>query len=72
MTGVRGMFLGKKHPRAKLTDEDVSQIKALLREREYHRSQWQNLTFEAIAEKFGVHEGHVRRIARGDNWGHVA
>jgi AraC-like DNA-binding protein len=63
--------IGSGHPQAKLDESDVVHIKALLSEREYHRKQAAALTFESIADKFGVHEGTVRRISRGLNWTHV-
>lgn len=71
MAGKRGMNLGTKHPQAKLDDADVTLIKQLLAEREHHRQQAAALTFEAIAAKFGVHEGTIRRIDTGKNWTHI-
>lgn len=63
--------IGEKHGRAKLTSEDVRHIKALLDMRERLRTELEGLTMQAIAEKFDIHEGHVRRIAAGRNWAHI-
>jgi hypothetical protein len=54
---------GSRHPNAKLTEDAVSEIKALLRASETHRS---------IAAQYGVSKGTVGHIAIGLKWRHVA
>jgi hypothetical protein len=53
---------------AKLTPEDVRQIKQLLIDHDYHYEQWQRLTYRALAEKFEVSTGCIAAIADGKNW----
>jgi hypothetical protein len=62
---------GTAHPRAKLEDGDIKMIRELLAHRDYHRRQAEELTYESIAEKFGVHEGTIRRIHAKRNWIHI-
>jgi DNA-directed RNA polymerase specialized sigma24 family protein len=63
--------IGSAHGRAKLDEDDVRLIRSLLAERDYHRAQADALSYRHIAEKFGIHEGTVRRIYEGRNWSHV-
>lgn len=65
------MRLGEGHPRSKLTGHDVHQIRELVQERDKHLFEAAKLTNQKIAEKFDIHEGHVRRIASRKNWSHV-
>lgn len=51
-----GLFLnGERHPRAKLTDEDVEEIRRRVAGGESKAS---------VARSFGVHDGHVGQIVR--------
>jgi len=62
---------GSSHPQAKLEESDIHLIRELLAQRDWHRQQADALTIQAIADKFGVHEGTIRRIQSRRNWGHV-
>lgn len=53
---------GERHGRAKLTSEDVHQIRAMLAE----------CTRYKIARKFGVSETSIRRIENGEAWSWLA
>jgi len=63
--------IGVNHPQAKLTEQDVRNIRELLAIRENLRNKLANLTIQAIADKFEIHEGHVRKIASRDSWSHI-
>lgn len=54
---------GTNHHMAKLTDDDVREIRRRLEAGESIRS---------IADEFGVWENAVRRIKNGEGWAHVA
>ena len=54
---------GVKHPRAKLTEDDVRLIRALSKE---------GLSQRAIAKKFYVSKRAVEAILTGRTWRHVA
>ena len=62
---------GENHPQSKLSSADIRNIRALVDIRNEHRRKAAELTNEKIAEKFDIHEGHVRRIASGKNWSHL-
>lgn len=64
-------LIGEKHKDAKLTESDVRIIRDLVAERDRLLAEARKLTYQAIAEKFDIHEGHVRRIVRGDVWSHI-
>jgi hypothetical protein len=49
---------GERHPRAKLTWEDVRQVRALPRP----------LNMAAIGRRYGVHETTIRQIITGERW----
>ena len=53
---------GGQHPRAKLTDEQVAEIKRL---------RASGVTAPAIAEQFGVSKWTVYKIGEGTRWKHV-
>lgn len=55
-------FLGEAGPNAKFTEE---QVRLMARMYEGGCSQ------QAIGEHFGVKQGHVGRILRGDRWSHM-
>lgn len=62
---------GENHKDAKLTEADVMAIRELNAERERLRKEANKLSIKAIAEKFDIHEGHVKRIIRGECWTHI-
>jgi hypothetical protein len=68
---MRHRSIGSKHGMAKITEEDARNLKALLAHRRALRIQLQSLTYQKIAEKFDLHEGHIRRIDSGRNWAHL-
>ncbi len=53
---ARGRRTGQWHPRAKLTDREVDQLRAL---RESDPVAW---TFAALAEKFEITKRHAKRL----------
>lgn len=58
--GRHGGPLGEKHPRAKLTCEDIATIRKLYAEERVSQKQ--------IAAKFGVDPSSISRIVRGKQW----
>ena len=60
--GRRADNCGEKHPCVKLTESDVCEIRAL------YASGWVQ---REIAEEYGISQGQVSRICRGENWNHV-
>lgn len=54
-------LVGEKHPRSKLTEDDVRCIRRC-------RGQ---ITGRRLAEIFGVHVGRIYNIHAGREWGHV-
>lgn len=52
---------GEKNPHAKLTENEVKEIKRLL---PTHTVRW-------IAQKYGIHTSTIHQIARGLTWRHV-
>jgi len=62
---------GSQLPWAKLDESDITVIRELVSEREYHKRQASHLTNAKIAEKFGVHVRTIDRVTAGENWGHV-
>ena len=52
-----------KIKQAKLTETQVRKIK--------QRIKRGKLKLKIIAKQFGISETHVKRIARGENWGHI-
>ena len=60
-----------KTSNAKLTTEDVVLIKQLLTEKEALETELKKVSTKAIAEKFEVSEGTIKRIATGECWWHV-
>jgi len=62
---------GSQRYNAKLTEEDVTLIRQLIRDREHHREQLRRLTNRAIAEKFDVTHSCIDKISAGEAWIHV-
>lgn len=56
---------------AKLTEDDVRLIRALVDERAMHLAEARKLTDAVIAEKFEIHPNTVRKIIDGAAWGHL-
>lgn len=56
---------------AKLDENDVANIRALIREREEYKCKAKSLTASKIAEKFDVHRRTIERITAGEVWTHV-
>ena len=63
----RGMDL----PQSRLTDDDVRNIRSLIKHRADLLNQAKQLTNKKIAEKYGVHFRTIDRISTGETWGHV-
>lgn len=57
---MRGKLKGESNPNAKLSPEDVEEIRRLLDTKEYTQKQ--------IAEMFGVKQTAISRIKRGVSW----
>lgn len=53
---------GSKHHKARLTDDAVREIRALVSS---------GVTQTAVAERFGVRQSHISRIVRNKGWSHV-
>lgn len=62
---------GSDLPHAKLTEDDVRQIRGLIAYREELRARIAALTNRRIAQKFEVHHRTIDRISVGESWGHV-
>ncbi len=62
---------GVDHWNAKLTEDDVRLIRALVEERAMHLAEARKLTDAAIAEKFEVHPNTIWKVYR-TSWTHVA
>lgn len=57
---VRVQYLaGEQHPLAKLTDEEAREIRA------------SDEVAELLSVRYGISEGHVRVIQRGEGWAHL-
>ena len=54
---------GEKQYKAKLTEDNVREIKRRLRD--------QPQSFRSLGKEFGVHAATISSIARGNNWRHV-
>lgn len=53
---------GAHHPRAKITDDVVREIRRLRRE---------GRTYQSLADQFGIALSHAARVANGKVWQHV-
>lgn len=63
---------GSQLPFAKLTEDDVALIRAIVEDREATKAKLREVTNEKLAEKFGVHIRTIDRVTTGESWGHVA
>lgn len=54
---------GENRSSAKLTEDDVKQLRLLYRD--------MNITMKQLGEKFGVKDNTVSSILTGDKWGHI-
>lgn len=54
---------GESHKKARLTDKEVYEIKKLMLHKNYSTAE--------LSSFFGVNEGTIRRIKRGESWKHV-
>ncbi len=61
--GLANVARGEQAGNAKLTEDDVREIRLLLASGDSHRT---------IARKYGISRGPIGRIARGQLWRHVA
>lgn len=61
-TGAARPRRGEQVHNAKITEDIVRQIRAMVSEGQSQRS---------VGERFGISQGSVSLIARGKNWGHV-
>lgn len=63
---------GQDLPQSKLTDDDVMEIRSMIKQREnmkvYIR---QNLSNQAIADKFNIHIRNVEKISTYQTWAHL-
>lgn len=63
---------GESHYRAKLTEEDVRNIRALAAERRALLDRAAALSTPAIAEKYEVKPSCIERVIYGQTWSHVS
>ena len=59
---LRKAFLGEKGPGAKLTENQVREIRDRVEKGETYRS---------IAKDYPIHHQHITRIMRREQWGHI-
>ena len=62
---------GEQLPHAKLRDDDVRQIRAMVNHREQLKRQASAMTNARIAQQYGVHVRTIDRITAGDAWTHI-
>jgi hypothetical protein len=63
---------GQDLPRAKLLDLDVIAIRSAVVQRQNLRNHIaQNLSNEALAQKFGVHVRTIEKAVQRETWGHI-
>jgi len=61
--GYGGDRRGTKNPSAKLTDDQVREIRKLYATSEYSQTE--------LGKRFGVAQSIIYRIVRGDAWAHL-
>jgi hypothetical protein len=63
---------GQELPHAKLTDQDVIAIRSAVRQRDALRQHIRNnLSNEALARHFGVHERTIEKVVQRESWAHL-
>jgi hypothetical protein len=63
---------GQDLPQAKLLDLDVIAIRSAVVQRQNLRNHIaQNLSNEALAQKFGVHVRTIEKAVQRETWGHI-
>lgn len=63
---------GQELPQAKLLDVDVITIRSAAKQRENLRKYIrENLSNDALAQKFGVHFRTIEKIVQFETWSHV-
>jgi len=62
---------GPDLPQAKLDEQDVRLIQALVEERERHKQAASRLSNARLAEKFGVSLRTIERLLHRETWWHV-
>lgn len=63
---------GQELPQAKLLDVDVITIRSAAKQRENLRKYIrENLSNDALAQKFGVHIRTIEKIVQFETWSHV-
>lgn len=63
---------GSELPWAKLTAEDIDSIRSAARQREALRQHIRdNLSNDALAQKFGVHVRTIEKVMQRETWSHV-
>ena len=56
---------------AKLTEQDVLDIREVVDRRETIRNQLKTMTNKALSEKYGVHIRTIDKITNFYTWGHI-
>ena len=62
---------GEQLPHAKLTNDDVRNIRALIDHREELKRQASLLSNKRLAEKYDVHQRTIEKLSSGFSWSHV-
>lgn len=62
---------GSEHPNAKLTEEKVREILAVVEERERLKLKLKGMTNAALARRYNVHLRNMDKIVSGETWSHV-
>ena len=62
---------GEQLPQAKLTEDDVREIRQQVARRESLRAELSRLSNRSIAHRLGVHYRTVDKITAFETWGHV-
>ncbi len=62
---------GSQLPWAKLDEQKVADIMALIERRDELKAELREMTNAAIAKRYGVHIRTIDRISNGEAWGHV-